>query len=112
MSIANLLNVPTDQQERDDWTFTHMVHHRDVNEQIFILTGVRIDEYVLDPVDPQRSTGWEDQHQAMHAAVNAVLGISGLDLTGIEWDKPTILSGWIFSNFTEHRQWANQLGVA
>jgi hypothetical protein len=95
----------------DDWTFFHMVHHRDVNEQIFLQFGVHIDEYVLDPLDPRSPGQWEDQHQAMHQAVNNILGTGGFDLTSIDWLNPTILSGWILSNSTEHRQWADILGV-
>jgi hypothetical protein len=111
MAIANLVNVPTDQKEMDDWTFIHMAHHRDVNAEIFRLFGVRIDEYVLDPVDPKAPGNFEDQHQSMHLAVNNVLGTGGFDLTNVDWLHPEILSGWVQSNYFEHRQWADALGV-
>ena len=88
-----------------------MIHHRDINEHIYLQFGVHIDEYVLDPVNPHGPGQWEDQHQAMHQQVNTVLGISGFDLTGIDWLNPTVLSGWIQSNFVEHREWADILGI-
>jgi hypothetical protein len=111
MSLASLFNVPTDQKELDDWTFAHMVHHRDINDQIYQNFGIHIDEYALDPVDPHGPGSWEDQHQAMHLAVNTVLGVSGLDLTGVDWLNPQVLSGWILSNSVEHREWSDILGV-
>jgi hypothetical protein len=112
MAIAALYNVPSTKSELDSWTFYHMLHHRDVNASILRLTGVRIDEYILDPVSPQDPGDWEYQHQLMHQAVNNVLGFGGgLDLSDVTWTDPNKLSGWIFSNGIEHRQWADLLGV-
>ncbi len=112
MGLAALYNVPTVTHELDSWTFFHMVHHRDVNERIFLLANIRIDEYVLDPVDPLNNGNWEVQHQAMHQAVNSVLGLgSGFDLSEVDFKDPTKLSGWIFQNGIEHRQWSDILGV-
>lgn len=111
MAIASLYNIPTVPKELDDWSFFHMVHHRDVNEEIFLLTGIHIDEFALDPIDPKNPGQWEYQHQAMHLAVNNVLGISGFDLSDIEFTQPDKFAGFIQSNASEHVQWANILGV-
>jgi hypothetical protein len=111
MAIAGLYNVPSDRQEWDDWGFVHMAHHRDINAAIFRKFGIRIDEYALDPIDPNNPGQWEDQHQAMHEAVDAILGAGGFDLTDIQWTNPVALSSFIQSNATEHRQWADKLGV-
>ncbi len=112
MAIAAIFNVPTAQPELDSWSFDHMAHHRDINAQIFRLTGVRLDEYILDPVNARDSGSWEYQHQAMHQAVNNVLGFGGgFDLSEVQWLDPTKLAGWIQGNATEHRQWADLLGV-
>lgn len=111
MAIAGLFNVPTESKELDDWTFIHLVHHRDINDQIFRQFGVNIEEFALDPVDPNNPGQWEDQHQAMHTAVNTALGLVGFDLSGIDWKNPNRLSGWIQANAFEHRQWADTLGI-
>lgn len=111
MAIAALYNIPTIPRELDDWSFDHMVHHRDVNDQIFLATGIRIDEYVLDPVDPHDLGQWEYQHQAMHQAVNAVLGISGFDLSDVDFLHTDKLAGFIIQNAVEHRQWADIVGI-
>jgi hypothetical protein len=111
VAIANLFNLPTVPRELEDWTFVHMVHHRDVNEQIFLLTGIRLDEFVLDPLNPNDPGQWEYQHQAMHQAVNSVLGISGFDLSDVDFLHTDKLAGFILQNATEHRQWADILGV-
>lgn len=111
MSLASLWNVPSTREELDTWGFSHLAHHRDVNAQIYRLTGINIEQFPLDPIDPKNPGQWEYHHQDMHAAVNQVLGISGFDLTSIDWNKSTELAGWIQSNGTEHRQWADILGI-
>lgn len=111
MSIAALLNVPTNRDEMDIWAFTHLAHHRDVNARIFLATGINIEQFPLDPIDPDNPGQWEYHHQDMHSAVNSVLRLSGFDLTNINWKNPGELSGWIQSNSLEHRQWADILGV-
>lgn len=111
MSLASLLNVPSDKDELDMWGFCHMAHHRDINQRIFELTNIHLDEFILDPLNPNNPGGWANQHQAMHNQVNTLLGTSGFDLTSPDFKDPTNLAGWIQSNVSDHRQWADILGV-
>lgn len=109
--LADLYNVPTTDEERAQWTFAHMAHHRDIAEKIYVLVKVAIPEYILDPVDPNDTGTWEYQHQLMHDNQNQILGIEGQDLTGIDWKNKNELSGWIFLNASEHYQASQILEV-
>lgn len=66
--LANLYNVPGTDEERAQWSFSHMAHHRDINARIYLLVKVALPEYILDPVDVNNVGQWEYQHQLMHDA--------------------------------------------
>jgi hypothetical protein len=109
--LANLFNVPSTDEERAQWSFAHMAHHRDINQQIYTLIKVALPEYILDPVDPSDTSQWEYQHQLMHDNQNQLLGISGQDLTGVDWNDQRLLAGWIWLNANEHYQAAAELEI-
>ena len=102
--LADLYNVPATDEERTQWSFAHMAHHRDINEKIYVLLKLALPEYILDPLDPNDTGQWEYQHQLMHDNQNEILGIQGQDLTGINWKNQNLLSGWIWLNASEHYQ--------
>ena len=88
-----------------------MTHHREINKAIFAITGVNLPEYILDPIDPNDTGVWEDQHQIMHQDFDAVIGISGFDLTDVNFKNPELLAGWIQLNANEHYQASQILGI-
>ena len=102
--LADLYNVPGTDEERAQWAFAHMAHHRDINRRIYELVKIALPEYILDPVNPNDPGEWEYQHQIMHDNQNQILGIDGQDLTDVDWKDPRILNGWIFLNASEHYQ--------
>jgi hypothetical protein len=110
-AIADLYNVPSSDEERAQWSFAHMAHHRDINRRIYELIKVALPEYILDPVDPDHAGDWEYQHQLMHDAQNSILGIQGQDLTGIDWKDQRLLAAWIWLNSSEHVQASNILEI-
>ena len=109
--LANLFNVPSTDEERAAWSFSHMAHHRDINQAIYILTNLALPEYIIDPIDVNDPAQWEYQHQLMHDNQNAILGIQGQDLTGIDWQNLNLLTAWVFLNSSEHYQAANILEI-
>lgn len=102
--LADLYNVPGSDEERAQWAFAHMAHHRDINRRIYELVKIALPEYILDPVNPADDGTWEYQHQIMHDNQNSLLGIEGQDLTGVDWKNPNELSAWVFLNGSEHYQ--------
>lgn len=109
--LADLANVPSTDEERAQWSFAHMAHHRDINEKIYLLIKLALPEYILDPIDVNDTGTWEYQHQLMHDNFNQVLGIQGQDLTGINWKDQNELAGWIFLNQSEHFQASDILEI-
>ncbi len=109
--LADLYNVPTTDEERAFWSFAHMAHHRDINARIYLLVKIALPEYLIDPIDPNDTGNWENLHQQMHDTQNELLGISGQDLTGVDWKDHRLLAGWIFLNSSEHYQASQILGI-
>jgi hypothetical protein len=109
--LANLYNVPSNDAERQAWSFSHMAHHRDINQKIYVLTKVAVPEYLLDPIDPNDTGAWEYNHQIMHDTQNLLLGITGQDLTGLNWKDQNLLAAWIWINGSEHYQASSILEI-
>lgn len=103
MSIAGLFNVPRTPEELNQWSFAHAANHRDIIRVIYELAAIALPEYLLDPLDPTNPGVWERQHQTMHQEMNALLGLEGFDLLGIDWDDQNKLAAWIQLNAVEHR---------
>lgn len=109
--LADLYNVPSNDEERAFWAFAHMAHHRDINRRIYELVKIALPEYILDQINPDDVGTWEYQHQLMHDAQNSLLNIDGQDLTGVDWKNNNELSAWILLNANEHYQASNILEI-
>ena len=112
MSIASLFQAPRNPQEFAEWSFANMAHHRDVFAAIYRLGGIQLEEFAIDPIDSNDVSLWLYQHQAMHDQQNAVTGIAGYNLTGVDWSDPEDLRAWISQHADEHFRIATVLGVS
>lgn len=115
MALAAMYNIPGTPEEFFQWTFAHAAHHIDINRAIYEQFNIALSAYILDPFDPTNPSGsdaWAYQHQLMHNAQNLVLGISGFDLSQIDWHDQNQVAAWIALNANEHVQAAAILGVA
>lgn len=111
MAIAQLYEVPPDPQSLASWAFSHMVHHRDIIARLNADHGLNLDTFILDPIDPSDMAQWLYQHQVMHNQMNAVLGISGFNLSELDWQEPDLVAAWISMNANEHYQAATILNI-
>lgn len=109
--LAGLYNIPGSPEELDVWAFIHAAHHRDINRIIFELYQITLPEYGLDPIDPQNVNAWNYQHQEMHSIQDEILGISGFNLSDVDWTDRGQLASFIFLNASEHYQAAQILGI-
>ncbi len=115
MAIAALQNIPGTPEELAIWAFAHQAHHLDIINHIYDLLQIAMPQYVLDPFDPNNPSQmgvWAYQHQIMHDNQNFILGIEGSSLVEVDWQDQENLGSWIQTNFAEHLQAANTLGVA
>lgn len=111
MSLATLSQVPENPADFQAWSFSNAASHRDIFRLIFQTLGIRLDEYVLDPFDPQDMGNWVNLHQVMHKAQNQALNLAGYDLAGIDWQVPQNVRWWILAHADEHRRASTALGL-
>lgn len=109
--IAGIANIPTTREELLVWATNHATHHVDINRSLYQLTGINLPDFILDPIDPDNTGVWEAQHQIEHDNMDAILGITGFDLSEVDFKKTEYLTGWIQLNLSEHYQAANVLGI-
>lgn len=109
--VAPLYNIPGTVDESNSWSFAHSSHHRDIIKAVFEQYGVSLPEYALDPIPTQDLSTWIYQHQQMHNDMNQIVGVSGYNLSNVNWKNIESRSGWIFSNANEHTNVAGILRV-
>lgn len=111
MGLASLYNVPTSDAELSEWSFAHAAQHHIENAAIYRVYGVSLPEYQLDPIDPNDAPSWAYRHQSAENNRNAVLGIAGYNLLGVDWNDPDSLAAFVEANATIHQLAAQILGL-
>jgi len=115
MGLAAIYNVPDDARSLAQFAFINKMSHQAIATAIREQTnGATIPLPVLDPMplnDALRT--WLIQHQQTHNQQNAILGISGNDLSDVDFTKSEQVSAWIKLHADEHTQAHNilQLGL-
>lgn len=119
MGLANLAFIPDTPADFQRWSFSNQASHRDIIRVIeqnqvamtpgFMLTPVN--EYLIDPFDPENLGNWPYLHQVMHNQMWAAAGGSGYDLTGIDWQDPEVVQNWISAHADEHQRISAFLGL-
>ena len=109
MALATLLNIPGEERGMLDFSFANQDEHFKIAERVRAIFDVSLLVQPLDPLRIDDLSGWLYRHQQMHNQQNAVLGIRGNDLTGLDPQDKAQLAGWIWLHFSEHQQAANVL---
>ena len=110
MPIAILYNVPLTNEQQSVFDFAHADHHRRMIAQVQQTFGITLDEFVLDPFDPERPDAGL-LHQEMHDAIDALYGVAGYDLIDVNWQDQGQRAGWIWLNAQLHFAEAQATGV-
>ena len=108
--LADLFNVPSDFQSTSWFSFANRDAHVLANRAALAASGITLPEYPLDPIPPVELDGWLYNHQAMHNAVNAFLGLQGNDLTDVDPKDKAQLATWVQLHANEHVTWGLILG--
>ena len=111
MSIADLYNVPVTDADVAQWSNLHLIQHRLTNEAVLRTKNIALPEYVLAPIDLNDPQAFLYQHQQMHNAVDQLYGISGYNLTDVNWSDVSQREGWIFLNAQLHVDEAQMTGA-
>ncbi len=104
MSVANLYNVPNDENDIFSFSFSNMDHHRLIISAISAQKSVDLPLFPIDPMTMNDLSGWAQLHQQMHTDFTATLGIAGVDLSDVNFHDRAQLSAWLRLHADEHRQ--------
>lgn len=107
--LASLYNVPVDDIGFLEFSFANVDEHRKILQKLRLSYGIRLTEYIIDPIPMFDFPTWARRHQQMHNQQNAVLGITGNDLSTIDLNRKDQLAAWINLHAQEHYQAANIL---
>lgn len=111
MPLANLLNVPADQEGWSQFSFSNQDQHHQIAAALSA-KGPRVQDYLLDPIPMNDLATWARVHQQSHSDFTGALGITGSDLTDVDFTQPDQVSSWIRLHFEEHIQAANLLNIS
>ena len=109
--LATLANVPTDDRLMAYFSFANADEHIRINQAILATTGVQLPSYVLDPIPSFDFANWLRRHQDAHNRQNAVLGISGQDLSELDQKNAEQMAAWTQLHFQEHYLASQTLGI-
>ena len=113
MSLATLLNIPgeDDQNTFDEFSFSNQDSHNRIIRAIGDQNGVTLQVYIVDPMPLADLGAWFRNHQQMHNDMNGVTGVSGNDLSSVDWKDEQAKAYWISLHWSEHQQNEQKLGI-
>lgn len=112
MSLAGIFNLDWDDEgSRGRFAFDNERHHRAIVNAIFAQHNIELPSFPLDPIPLFDLMTWGFNHQSMHSSVNGILGLTGFDLSTIDFRKPEERVVWLENHGREHQNWSRALGV-
>lgn len=111
MATSDLLNVPKTEVE---WSFFSW-NNRDavtrIRQAIKAQKNVNLNDYQLDPINPNDPSFFLQNNQQAHTDFNGVLNLQSTDLLDVNLADPRELESWIFLNWKEVQQAELALGI-
>jgi hypothetical protein len=112
MSLPYIYYQPQSPDDWQSWGFNHAANHYDwipAIQQKKNIIGLQ--QFVLNPIDPENVGMWLYNHQAAHTQANLALGTHGYDLLSIDFSDPEQFAMWIRLNAAEHQRISGILGI-
>ena len=111
MGLPYLYSQPQTPDDWKKWAFNHAANHYDMIFAVQTQKNQNLEQFILNPLDPNEIGLWLDQHQSMHNQVNAVLGTQGYDLLSLDPNDPDAFAEWLRQNGDEHVRISALLGL-
>ena len=116
MGLPQLYVQPNDASSWRAWSFNHAANHVDLIAagsayQRTHGTNLPLEQFILDPMNPDDLGMWLYLHATMHDQLNQVLGTSGFGLVDLDWHDPDQFAEWRRLNGDEHTRFCTALGV-
>ncbi len=109
--IATLFNVPHTPELLAQFSFANQDSHRQIIRAVLAQKNTTLQEGIVDPIPLDQIATWGNVHQAMHNQMNSALGLSGNDLSDVDFRQPAQIEAWIQLHAREHRAAENALGI-
>lgn len=100
--LATLFNIPRGPDSLNQFAFNNDAEHLHIIDAIQSQFGVTLERYIINPIVVSDTNDWARRHQIMHNQMNNVLGIGGLDLTGVDFTNEKVTEAWIQIHVKEH----------
>jgi hypothetical protein len=102
--LATLLDFDfKDPRSRAAWELNHAADHVEIRQAIEAQKTNNLSDWVLYPVPWEDLHGFAIRHQMAHNDFNSIFGLSGNDLTGVDFNDPKAAADWNFVHFAEHQ---------
>lgn len=109
--LATLAETPKSPEEVSQFSFANADEHRKINDAVRRVYGTYLQEFILDPIPLLDAGVFARQHQEAHNQMNLALGLSGSDLSRVDFKDEDDLSTWTETHFSEHYNAAQILGL-
>jgi hypothetical protein len=91
-----------DQRSRETWALNHAADHQEIQQAIQRQGGPNLQIWELYPVNFRDWDAFALRHQSAHNSMNAVFGMEGSDLMGVDFNDPKSSEEWHALHFKEH----------
>ena len=108
--IAQLLNIPIDENTWNIWSWHHRLSHDQIREAARA-QGKELNGYQLDPIPPDDLVDWLERNQQAHVEMNSAVGAQGVDLQDVDLRDPGQHEAWSWLHYLEHQNVEQQLGI-
>ena len=107
---ALLFNTPHDPGTLAEFSSVHQFDHFEISRGLFEKLNVTAEVPPLDPIPVRFDLfTWLMNHQFVHNQANGYLGLSGFDLTGVDFTQREQFLIWTRYNALEHQNMAMKL---
>jgi hypothetical protein len=111
---ALLFNAPYDPGTLAEYGSVHQFDHFEIIRELFQKLGVTAEIPPIDPIPVEFQLDmltWLMNHQFLHNQANGLLGLSGFDLTSVDFRNREQLLIWTRYNALEHYNMTQALAV-
>lgn len=109
--LAAVLNVPRSEEDWAIWSYANYDALNQIRAAILTQRGVRLPEYVVEPIPFQSIDVWLSNIQQANNDYSSALGQQGNNLTGVDFNNENEKESWINLNFMSLRAACSTLGL-
>jgi hypothetical protein len=106
-----LFDITASDASLEQFFFWNAQDHIEISQAIQAQKSVNLFHRVLDPVDKDAIDGWMELHQQSHNDINQVLGLSGNDLSDLDFSNHARVREWMNLHAQEHQAMRQTLKI-